>query len=53
MAYLDSEIRNVHLVWCEIADRVKIMALIVLGIIAASFLASMLGYAPADPRFHG
>ncbi len=53
MAYLNSEITNARLVWLEIADRVKVIALILLGMIVASYLASALGYAPADMQFRG
>ena len=53
MAYLDSEIGNVRLVWREIADRVMVTVLIVLGLLAAGFVAALLGYGPADLQYRG
>ncbi len=51
MAYIDSELRNMRLIWSAIADRVLVVALIVLGMAFASVVALYLGYGPMELHF--
>ncbi|MDD7970102.1 hypothetical protein [Roseinatronobacter alkalisoli] len=48
MAYIDSELRNVRIVWDTIADRLFIIALIAAGMAVAGVLSAYLGYVPHE-----
>ncbi len=48
MAYLDAEFRNFRLIWTAIAPRVVVIGLIVAGMVAASIVATYLGYVPTE-----
>lgn len=51
MAYIDSELRNMRLVWSAIADRVLVAVLIVLGMTFASVVALFMGYGAMELHF--
>lgn len=53
MAYISEEIQNVHLVWLTVVSRFIVIGSIIVGLAAASAVALMLGYTPAelDPVF--
>lgn len=51
MAYIDRELRNMRLVWSAIADRVLVVALILLGMTFASVVALFLGHGAMELHF--
>lgn len=48
MAYIDSELENVRIVWQTIADRVLVIGLIVAGMALAGGVSIYLGYTPHE-----
>lgn len=53
MTHLNHEIGNARLAWSEIAERVKVAALTVAGILLACYLYAALGLAVGDMHFRG
>ncbi len=46
MAHIETEIRNMQVLWPQIADRALIAVLVAVGMGVASFVAIQLGHAP-------
>lgn len=48
MPYIDSEFRNMRLVWSTVGDRVLIIGLIILGMVFASALVTHVILPPSE-----
>jgi len=47
MAYIDNELRNARLIWSAVSDKVMIIGLIVLALMAARLILAIAGHPPA------
>lgn len=46
MAYIDSELHNVRLIWTTVRERVLIIGLIMLAMGLASVISALIGHMP-------